>query len=320
MLTKISQSLTVLVTVLSLAFMGGAMASSIARTNWKEKIANEFPRAKVQELQTQIDALTKERDNYAALVQPTLAAIDADQKEMVTKAALLNEYARKLETDDVAAREANAASAVTAQQKLDTDKMRREEVQRLFAQYEELLSQRQAAEAEVQRLRDLLYQSRGVLQRAEGRNAALRQALGQEVARPYDPAQDELEYPKATKPSRLGPPLKKAPTARTGAEGEAAPESETGRDESEADAGDEPEAEMTEDPAEAEMTEEPGDEPEGGDDDSAAPEEDAEEPEMSDEPDADDTDSNAAGESDEETEEAPAGEGGESPARPDEAA
>ena len=310
MLTKISQSLTVLVTVLSLAFMGGAMASSIARTNWKEKVANEYPRAKIQELQTQIDAFTKERENYAALVQPTLAAIDADQKAMVAKAGMLNEYARKLETDDVAAREANAASAVKAQQKLDTDKARREEVQRLFAQYEELLSQRQEAEAEVRRLRDLLYQSRGVLQRAEGRNSALKQALGQPVVQPYDPAQDELELPKALKPSRLGPPLKKAPTASAGGDEQTPPaEGEEKTEESAAD-GDEPE--MLDDPAGDAGSGEAGAE----ETESDIPGEDAEEPEMRDEPDAEAGDSKDEPATDEDTDAAgePAGEtAGEAP-------
>ncbi|MFM8583562.1 MAG: hypothetical protein ACKOFW_19020 [Planctomycetaceae bacterium] len=308
MLTKISQSLTVLVTVLSLAFMGGAMASSIARTNWKEKVANEFPRAKIQELQTQIDAYTKERDNYAALVQPTLAAIEADQKAMVAKAGMLNEYARKLETDDVAAREANAASAVTAQQKLDTDKARREEVQRLFAQYEELLSQRQEAESEVRRLRDLLYQSRGVLQRAEGRNLALKEALGQPVTQPYDAAQDELELPKALKPSRLGPPLKKAPTASSGgdesapATGDETSPKEAAEEGAEMEAGDEPE--MLDDPDSEASDETPAAE----ESDSDASGEDAEEPEMRDEPDAEAGDSNDPPANDEETDAAGAAE------------
>jgi hypothetical protein len=204
MRTKISKVLTVLVTVLSLAFLGATAVSSIARTDWKSKL-NEYPRAKSQELQTQIDALKKQSDEYAALTPQTLAAIAADQKAMVAKSVVLNQYAATLEAEDEKLREANAATAVTAQEKLDIDKLRREEVQRLQAQYEELVSQRGAAEAEVLRLRDLVYQTRGVLQRAVSRNESLKETLGRQDPAPYDPAQDEDRLPPARFPQRESP-------------------------------------------------------------------------------------------------------------------
>lgn len=196
MTTTISKVLTVLVTALSLAFLGATAVSSIARTDWKAK-ANEYPRTKAQELQTQIDLLKKQAEEYAALTPKTISAIDIDQKSMIAKAEALKTYAAQLEAEDKKARQQNDATAVTAQEKLDVDKARREEVVRLQAQYEELLSQRIAAEDELLRLKDLLNQSRGVLERAVRRNQSLKTSLGRTDAKPYDPAVDEETLPPA---------------------------------------------------------------------------------------------------------------------------
>jgi len=196
MTTTISKVLTVLVTALSLAFLGATAVSSIARTDWKGK-ANEYPRNKTQELQNQIEVLKKQAEEYAALTPKTIAAIDVDQKSMLAKAETLKAYAAQLESEDKKSRQQNDATAVTAQEKLDVDKARREEVVRLQAQYEELLSQRIAAEAELTRLRDLLNQSRGVLERAVRRNQSLKTSLGQADSKSYDPAVDEESLPPA---------------------------------------------------------------------------------------------------------------------------
>ena len=169
MTTTISKVLTVLVTALSLAFLGAAAVSSIARTDWKVK-ANEYPRNKTQELQAKIDALKAEAANYAQQTPLVVGAIDVDQKSMIAKAEVLKNYSIQQESEDKKLRQQNDATAVAAQGKLDVDKARREEVVRLQAQFEELLSQRLAAEAEAARLRDLLNQSRGVLERAARRN------------------------------------------------------------------------------------------------------------------------------------------------------
>ncbi len=225
MTTKISKALTVLVTVLSLAFLGATAVSSIARTDWKTK-ANEFPRAKTAELQVEIDKLKKQSDDYAALTPLTIASIAADLKAMELKAERLNQYAVTLETEDKKLREINATTAVTAQAKLDTDKLRREEIQRLQAQYEELVSQRAAAQAEVLRLRDLLYQSRGVLQRAVRRNASLKDTLGQPTQALYDPAVDEENLPRL-KPTAPGALPSEPPAAENPAEDDGSDETET---------------------------------------------------------------------------------------------
>lgn len=196
MTTTISKVLTVLVTALSLAFLGAAAVSSVARTDWKGK-ANEYPRNKTQELQGKIDALKAEAENYAKQTPLVVAAIDTDSKAMVTKADVLKAYSTEQEAEDKQLRQKNDAVAVTAQAKLDVDKARREEVVRLQAQFEELLSQRIAAEAEVSRLRDLLNQSRGVLERAARRNESLKTSLGRGDRKAYDPAVDEDSLPPA---------------------------------------------------------------------------------------------------------------------------
>jgi hypothetical protein len=196
MTTTISKVLTVLVTALSLAFLGAAAVSSVARTDWKGK-ANEYPRNKTQELQGKIEALKTEAENYAKQTPLVVAAIDTDQKAMISKADVLKTYSTQQEAEDKKLRQQNDATAVAAQGKLDVDKARREEVVRLQAQFEELLSQRLAAEAEVARLRDLLNQSRGVLERAARRNQTLKTSLGRGDAKPYDPTVDEDSLPPA---------------------------------------------------------------------------------------------------------------------------
>jgi hypothetical protein len=196
MTTTISKVLTVLVTALSLAFLGAAAVSSVARTDWKLK-ANEYPRNKTQELQGKIDLLKAEADNYAQQTPLVVAAIDTDQKSMIAKAEVLKAFSVQQESEDKKLRQQNDATAVAAQGKLDVDKARREEVVRLQAQFEELLSQRLAAEAEVARLRDLLNQSRGVLERAARRNQSLKVSLGRRDSKAYDPAVDEDSLPPA---------------------------------------------------------------------------------------------------------------------------
>lgn len=196
MTTTISKVLTVLVTALSLAFLGAAAVSSIARTDWKGK-ANEYPKTKTQELAGKIETFKAEAANYAQQTPLVVAAIDVDQKSMIAKAEVLKNYSTQQEAEDKKRRQQNDATAVAAQGKLDVDKARREEVVRLQAQFEELLSQRLAAEAEVARLRDLLNQSRGVLERAARRNQNLKVSLGRGDSKPYDPAVDEDSLPPA---------------------------------------------------------------------------------------------------------------------------
>jgi chromosome segregation ATPase len=60
------------------------------------------------------------------------------------------------------------------QQKLDELKLRREEIKRLQTQYEELVAQRQFSQGEVRRLRDLVFQAQGVLERVERRRQQLK--------------------------------------------------------------------------------------------------------------------------------------------------
>jgi hypothetical protein len=252
MTTTISKVLTVLVTALSLAFLGAAAVSSIARTDWKVK-ANEYPRNKTQELQAKIDALKAEAANYAQQTPLVVGAIDVDQKSMIAKAEVLKNYSIQQESEDKKLRQQNDATAVAAQGKLDVDKARREEVVRLQAQFEELLSQRLAAEAEAGRLRDLLNQSRGVLERAARRNQTLKTSLGRGDAKPYDPAVDEDSLPPARPRSDGGSAVPGAirpnPPAKEAADGEspAAPETEEsiGEEDSEAEMSDEP---MLDDP------------------------------------------------------------------------
>ncbi len=247
MTTTISKVLTVLVTALSLAFLGAAAVSSVARTDWKVK-ANEYPRNKTQELAAEIERYKTEAANYAQQTPLVVAAIDVDQKAMITKAEVLKTYSSQQEAEDRKLRQQNDATAVAAQGKLDVDKARREEVVRLQAQFEELLSQRLAAEAEVARLRDLLNQSRGVLERAARRNQTLKLSLGRGESKPYDPAVDEETLPparpRADGGSAVPGAVRTSPLANEAAEAESGATSDAGA----ADEVDNSEPEMTDEP------------------------------------------------------------------------
>lgn len=172
-MTKFSKVLTIFVTVMCVVFMGVTAVTSIARTDWKAELA-KYPSATLADQAKRIQELNDEIKATEDRVKAAETAIAADITAMgVRDARWVAELNQKLKAaHDLAA--SVEAQAVQVQAKLDEGKLRREEVVRLTNQYEELVAQKEAAQAEVRRLRDLLFQSEGNLERVNRRNELLK--------------------------------------------------------------------------------------------------------------------------------------------------
>jgi len=192
-MTKSSKALTILLTVFSLLFMGVAAVMSTVRTDWKAKATTEFPKSKINEQKEKIETLEKEIASLEKQQKDAAAWIDADvksftdpqvgrevqlEKELDGLVKTIRDLAAQIETD-----------AKKVQLKQDEDKRLRDEVTRLKAQYEDLVSQKLDVEQTVKRQRDLLFQAKGVLERVTHRLNLLKAEQGE---KPYS---DDLEPP-----------------------------------------------------------------------------------------------------------------------------
>lgn len=175
-MTKFSKVLTIAVTVLCVAFMAVAAAMTATYTDWKARAA-EYPSSKLadqKKLITDLDAestaldtaIKHARDTQVtdvdAMTDPAVGRLVQWEAELVKLEAQAKQLADQIEEE---------AKKVLA--KLDELKLRREEVVRLRAQYDELIAQRQSAELQVRRIRDLLFQARGQLERVKHRKDLL---------------------------------------------------------------------------------------------------------------------------------------------------
>jgi chromosome segregation ATPase len=179
MSTKVSKSLAVAVTAFSVLFLGVAAVTTATRTDWKTKATKEFPKAtineqtqKLQELDSQIvfveKAITDAREFARADVQAIVDKDPAKGREAnweTQLAALENQEHKLAEETEIEASKVNA--------KQDELTRRRDEIVRLRAQYEDLVAQKLAALADVKRLRDLLVQAQGTLDRVVRRQELL---------------------------------------------------------------------------------------------------------------------------------------------------
>jgi chromosome segregation ATPase len=172
-MTKSSKALTIVLTVFSILFMGVAAVMSTVRTDWKEKATKEFPKSRIAEQKEKIDSLDKETASLERQKKDADAAIQADvqaflapqngreaqlETELEGLVKQIRELAGQIETE-----------AKKVQLKQDEDKRLREEVIRLRAQYDDLVSQKYDIQETVKRQRDLLFQARGVLERVTHR-------------------------------------------------------------------------------------------------------------------------------------------------------
>jgi chromosome segregation ATPase len=185
-MTKFSKILTVLVTTFCVLFMGIAAVMSTAQTDWKAKATKDFPKSRITEQQTQIadlgkeiESLKRQQDAAEAGIVTDSLAITAPETGRVAK--LETELGQLIdEARKVADQVEEAAKKVGDKQ--DDDKRLREEVTRLKSQFEDLVAQKEDAVANVKRLRDLLFQARGILDRVNKR----RESLESEQGKVYD--------------------------------------------------------------------------------------------------------------------------------------
>jgi len=192
-MTKASKVLAVAVAVFSIIFMGVAAVMSTVRTDWKEKATKEFPKSRISEQQTQIADLDKEIESVTKQHDAARAGIEADVQAIIAQqtgreaqrekelAALIEEAHTLSEQFEVEAKKVQA--------KQEEDKRLREDVTRLKSQYEDLVAHKDDALANVKRLRDLLFQANGLLERVKKRRDAL-EAEGVKKKPDYEPDSD----------------------------------------------------------------------------------------------------------------------------------
>lgn len=177
-MTRFSRVLTIVVTVLAVMFMGVAMVTTATSANWRDVATKQFPKAEIQKQQQQLQELEEKIKQVDAAQQLAVVTIEADVKALTDPAtgreatlektvmAPLEEQTRKVAQEaEVQARKADT--------RLDELKLRRDDIVRLRGQHDELESQRQASQAEVKRLEDLLFQAKAMLDRVERRRAWL---------------------------------------------------------------------------------------------------------------------------------------------------
>jgi chromosome segregation ATPase len=176
-MTKASKALVIAVAVFSVIFMGVAAVMSTARTDWKEKATKEFPSSQIAKQRERIQELDKGIEEVARQQKAAEVAIAADVKavfaaETGREAVLEVELKQLIEEAHNLAEQVEAA-AKNVEIRQDEDKRLREEVTRLRSQYDDLVAQKEDALASVKRLKDLLFQAKGVLERVEKRQKAL---------------------------------------------------------------------------------------------------------------------------------------------------
>jgi chromosome segregation ATPase len=177
-MTKTSKWLTIAVTVFSIVFMGIAAVVATLKTDWKEKATKEFPKSRISEQTTQIQDLDKEiaavKSQQESSAKNIAIDVNALMAAEVGRESVLQKELAQLIDEAHSLAEQIEAEANKVQLKQEEDKRLREEVTRLKAQYEDLVSQRIEAVATVKRQRDLLFQARGVLERVTRRMESLR--------------------------------------------------------------------------------------------------------------------------------------------------
>jgi chromosome segregation ATPase len=182
-MTKASKALTVVVTVFSILYMGIAFMMWTVRIDWKEKATKEFPKTRISTQQTQIQEIDKEIAAVDAQHEAAKKGIAADVVSItapqIGRAAQLEAEWMALNTEASAIAGQVDADAKKVQVKQEEDKRLRDDVYRLMSQYEDLVSQRSDAEANVKRQRDLLFQAKGVLERLRLRAKLLQAEAGE---------------------------------------------------------------------------------------------------------------------------------------------
>lgn len=183
---KFSRILTIFVTVLCVAFMSVAAVSTAARTDWKTVATKTYPKSRIAEQQQALQKLDEGIADVNTQQKALVAAIEADVKALrdptTGREVEIEQHLVQLETQAQQIAKQIEDQARKADVKLETLALRRDDVSRLQNQFDEFVSQKQAAEAESKRLRDLLFQARGVLDRVQRRRQLLESQSGAQAA------------------------------------------------------------------------------------------------------------------------------------------
>lgn len=181
-MTKFSRLLTIFVTVLAVSFLGVAAVSTTAWTDWKEVATKQYPKAEIAKQQETLRKLDEESAAVDKLQQHAVASIEADVQSISDPAsgreAQLEKLLAQVEQQTRELAQQVEGQARKSDARLDELKLRREDIARLQSQYEELVSQRQSAQADVKRLQDLLFQATAMLERVERRRQWLESEVG----------------------------------------------------------------------------------------------------------------------------------------------
>ena len=181
-MNKFSRPLTIFVTVLCISFMGVAAVSTAARTDWKTIATKTYPKTRIGEQQQQITKLDEEITAVNEEQKRVVAAMEADVKALTDpttgREAELEQLLEQLVTQAQQVAKEIEQQARKEDTKLDTLSLRRDDVARLQNQFDEFVSQKDAALAESKRLRDLLVQAQGLLERAQRRLELLESQSG----------------------------------------------------------------------------------------------------------------------------------------------
>lgn len=183
-MTRYSRILTIFVTVVAVAFMGATLVTTATWTDWKEVATKRFPKSEISSQQQKIHELDEQIADVDARQKLAEASIKADEDAIANpntgrEVQLEQQLAELIQQGTELARQVEAQARKT-DARLDELKLRREDTVRLQNQFDELVSQKVAAEAEVKRLRDLLFQARGMLDRVQRRHKSLEEQMGKE--------------------------------------------------------------------------------------------------------------------------------------------
>ena len=141
-------------------------------------------------MQTKIADLDKEIETVGKQHEAAKAGIDADIQAIVVpktgRDALREAELVQLIDEAHTLSEQFEAEAKKVEVKQEEDKRLREDVTRLKSQYEDLVAHKDDALANVKRLRDLLFQANGLLERVKKRRDAL-EAEGIRKEPEYEP-------------------------------------------------------------------------------------------------------------------------------------
>jgi DNA repair exonuclease SbcCD ATPase subunit len=178
-MTKAGKVLTVFVVVIAVAFAGAATIDSATRTDWRFKAEREFSEKMIQAQSAELDELKKASDSLDLQLKAWQNALVADVAALEARAARWNAELAQLADTDGKLFENVEVEKKKVQDRLDELSLRREEVSRLLTQYEELVAEKGMAQADARRLRDLLVQAKGNLERVERRHQNLKSQLSE---------------------------------------------------------------------------------------------------------------------------------------------